>query len=563
GYEQTRNKNAFALLYFNPRLQQLYRDRAKWILDTKSPHTGVTLAQDPAVGIVEIVNEDSLFFWTFTKQNVAPPQWRLLEALYGKWLTKRHGSVGKAMAAWGKPEVGDDAGAGVAAVYEAWHMTREGSRQGGDAKRRRVGDQVRFLAELQRDFYSSTARYFKDDLGVGGLVSASNWHVSDPSMLDALERWTYTATDVIDRHGYFSGRHEGEGSGYSVRVGHVYEDLAGVLVPEKLPITTVQVEGFPQIISEMGWTNPNRFKADSMFVTAAYSALQGTDAPMVFMVMNNYVTQREINKFAAGYPTIAGCFPAAALQYRRGDVAEASPAVYQVLKPADLFAMKGSGAIAEAALDELRKKDLPPGAAVAGPVDQIDPLACYVGRVVRNFGGETEKSFQCDFSKYIDRGKKTVTSLTGELQWDYGNGVVRMNTPRSQGVAGFLGKAGAIELGDVTIESGNEYAAVWVTALDDQPLATSKKVLIQAVTEDRPYGFKSEGGKVTSVGQWPYQVREIGVAVTLRGGGVSRVTALDENGYGRSIPVVVEAAPGGGAVIRLTRDSLYHVAGRQ
>ncbi|MHC4716858.1 MAG: hypothetical protein ACYS5V_07810, partial [Planctomycetota bacterium] len=66
GYETTANKKAFALLFFEPRMQQIYRSWARQLLTTRNPYTGLPVGRDPAVAIVEIVNEDSFFFWTFS-----------------------------------------------------------------------------------------------------------------------------------------------------------------------------------------------------------------------------------------------------------------------------------------------------------------------------------------------------------------------------------------------------------------------------------------------------------------------------------------------------------------
>ncbi len=39
-----------------------------------------------------------------------------------------------------------------------------------------------------------------------------------------------------------------------------------------------------------------------------------------------------------------------------------------------------------------------------------------------------------------------------------------------------------------------EYGTVHVISLDDQPLATSRKILIQAFSEEKMYGFRAENG---------------------------------------------------------------------
>lgn len=563
GYVGGGNVKPFAILYFDARLQDIYRSRMKRILDTPNPYTKLTLARDPAVAIVEVVNEDSLFFWTFNQRNVPSMQWQKLERMYAAWLARQYGSADKAIENWGGRDGKDDPAGGRMAVLDAWHMTRDGLKKGGPAKQKRMSDQVRFLAEVQRDFYASTRQYMKDTLRVGGLVLASNWTTADPSVLDAVERFTYTATDVIDRHGYFGGKHEGEASDYSVRVGHKYQDLAGVLTPEKLPIATQQVADYPQVISELGWTNPNRFRAEATFLTSAYGALSGLDGVYWFALGSNYVTDASINKFSVASPVTAGTFPATALQFRRGDVKEAEPAVHQVIDLQTLYSLASTGASPQA-MDELRKRDIPADGKVSGPVSAFDPMAFYIGRVVRAFDNDPGRSFQRDLRPFTPQAK-TVRSLTGELTWNYDIGLVKQDTPRSQGAAGFLAKGAKIDLADVTIESSNEYGAILVIALDDAPLAESRNILIQAFTEERPRGFRTNGDTIADLGSAPFGVRKINMTVTLRlkGSGDVKATALDENGYATDKRV---STNGDGVkqplVLRLPEDAVYTIVRR-
>lgn len=226
GYETIGNKHPFTLLYFDERLQAIYKAWLDTILTTPNPYTGQALGAEPAIAMIELINEDSFFFWTFAKGNIPAAHWQRLEGLFGQWLADRYGALRAAFDAWGgAPHADDHLEEGRAGLYEAWFMTSDGIKQ---VNRRRIGDQVRFLTELQRSFYEATARYIEEDLGSQSLIVPSNWTVADPMMLDALERYTYTAGDVIDRHGYVQGKHEGDGAGWSVRAGHTYEDLAAV-----------------------------------------------------------------------------------------------------------------------------------------------------------------------------------------------------------------------------------------------------------------------------------------------------------------------------------------------
>ena len=90
----------FAALFFNPEFQEHYRRWWTALLTTPSPATGKPLVEEPAVGGLEMQNEDSLFFWTFAEQNIPDAQLRLLEKLFGDWLVKKYGAVEAALTKW-------------------------------------------------------------------------------------------------------------------------------------------------------------------------------------------------------------------------------------------------------------------------------------------------------------------------------------------------------------------------------------------------------------------------------------------------------------------------------
>ncbi len=568
GFERINNKRPFTLLYFEDRMQEIYYAWAKQLLTTKNPYTGKILANEPAVAIVEMINEDSFFFWTFSKNNIPPNYWNELESRFSEWLLDKYGSTRETLLAWNNTtKEGDNRGQNHFALYEAWHMTGDAIRQANEGKRKRTGDQVEFLTELQRKFYEETTRYFKDELDSKSLVSAGNWHVTDPVLLDALERYTYTAGDVIDMHGYFSGPHQSEDGShsYAVRTGHTFENLSALKVPERLPLQFYQVKDYPQTISEIGWTNPNIYRADFAFLASAYGALQGVDAIYTF-ALGGAFWDTGMEKFALSSPVILGNFPAYALLYRRGDVQEAKPVVSERLDLDELFAMKGSGGASAQAFDAFRQADIPPGQEIETGVKGFDPLSFYVGKVEREFTEDTHQSVQVNISEHINRDEKTISSITGELKWEYGDGIATINTPRCQAVTGYLNQSGTIDLNDVSIECGNEYAAIAVISLDNQPLSTSKKILIQAMTHERPYGFRaSQGneGAIENLGSYPFGVEKIQAKVTLKNMAGQTVTALDENGMPTAKTVPVTEKQNKDIEIRLNATTVYHIIQRE
>jgi hypothetical protein len=551
----------FAQLFFHPDMQRIYRSWAKGLLTTKNPHTGLPLGRDPAVAIVEIINEDNYFFWTFKPYKAQPPGTMVwLEKAYGSWLAKKYGSLEKASAAWNGAKVqGDDFAAGRAGLYGAWQMTRRGEKHGN---RRRIQDQARFLTEYLRAFFAGMRRHFREDLGVRCLVSATNWKTADDVRLGALDHYAWAACEVMDRHGYFGGPHKGPRASYSLSEGDTYKDRCALLEPQSLPVAQIQCAGHPSIISEINWPMPNRFRADMPWLCALYGSLQGTDGFFHFAVGTaGWLPQHP--KFSVSTPVMLGQFPACAVVYRKGYVETGPVVVREAVTLADLYALKGTAASEPQNLDALRAADVPPGGMLkTDRPDSVDPLAHYVGQVVRIVGEEPGESQIRDLSKFVDRTKKTIRSATGELIWDYGRGVVAFNTSRAQGAAGFLDKANAIKLGDVTIRCGNEYAAIAVVSLDGAPLRTSKRMLVQAMTEDANYGWQTApagGGmkRITSVGGPPIVVRNIDATVTIArpDAATLTVTPLDANGRRKG------DLPAGGT-IKLLPDCLYYLVTR-
>ena len=198
-------------------------------------------------------------------------------------------------------------------------------------------------------------------------------------------------------------------------------------------------------------------------------------------------------------------------------------------------------------------------------MDDYHKLTFFVGRVLRSFRAEPVASHvePLDLTEFIDPVAKRVIGVNRETAFDYGRGVVTVNSERAKGAVGFLGEAGAVELGDVTIRCGNEYASVVLVSLDGEPLDRSKRVLVQTMTVDRPYGYREVNGKITSLGSAPFGVEKVRVGLRLNGpawGDVS-VTALDEHGYATERPVTLKRS-GDATLIGLRPDAVYHVLTR-
>jgi hypothetical protein len=232
-----------------------------------------------------------------------------------------------------------------------------------------------------------------------------------------------------------------------------------------------------------------------------------------------------------------GQFPAAALVFRRGLVTT-GPVVAEVdLSPEDLFQLQGTPLPQDAALDELRLPDAPHGPALpAGR--RLDPLLHYAGRVAVRFGASRRVTLATDLAALVDHSDQRVASASGELKLDYGRGILTIDAPRAQGASGNLKAAGIIVTRDLTISSDLDLLHVLVVSLDGRPLVSSRRMLLQVMSEERATGFRTEdltGGRkrIVRLGADPWQVRDIAGTVALRRADASslRVIALDQRGY--------------------------------
>ncbi len=168
----------------------------------------------------------------------------------------------------------------------------------------------------------------------------------------------------------------------------------------------------------------------------------------------------------------------------------------------------------------------------------ISPYSFLAGPVQVDFDSETENFVHPDLASLIDEDRQVVTSLTRELSWDWGAGVVTLDAPRAQGVVGALSSATTFALQDITIESDADYASIIAVPLDGQPIADAARLLVQINSIARPTGWGTEpaqhqGGpalQVTAFGQAPWQIDRVQAQVSIRNERLSRATALDANG---------------------------------
>ena len=179
----------------------------------------------------------------------------------------------------------------------------------------------------------------------------------------------------------------------------------------------------------------------------------------------------------------------------------------------------------------------------------------------------------------MQRGK-ALAEMAGPLALDYRRGLLRVDSPRAQGVTGFVASASqgsranarpSLTTTDVDWNLRNGYAHALAVSLDELPLATSRRILLQLGTTIRPTGWRTEpavlhdeeskadipGEKILALGAAPWRIEKAAGTVTVRNSHVTKATVCDANGLPtRELKL---ARDGESVSFELPPDALYVV----
>ncbi len=577
GYSGT--TDLWGVLFFDPQLQKGYKAWVKELYTHPNPYTNVPLCNDPAVALIQVQNEDGMFFWTM--QGLHPEQKRALGKLFASWAIKKYGSADAVRSAWsGAINPPDDLEHGSAVILDTWMLTQQ--QTGGFAVR--TADQTHFFAETQRGFYRSIADYYHNTLGCKQLINASNWITADPIHLNDAERYTNAAVglDVLAVNRYTGGVHTGANNGWRIDPGHHFTNNSCLLDPRSMPFNLKQVAGHPMVITESSWVNPEGYQSEATFLAAAYESLTGVSSlywfatggtpdydPDPYFNFLNINGHHPMNKWTCSTPMLAGSFPASALMYRLEYITRGKPAVHEVRSLEDLWQRKDPILAEDKTFDPNRNTGNTGGKSTISR--GVDPLAFLVGPVEVEYGGDSSKSVVSDLSRYIDSSRSVVTSNTGEIRLDYGKGICTVNAPRAQGATGFLKADPTVTLTDVTIHCTDSYATIVCVSMDKQPLATSKKILVQMCTRARPTNwsakpsdFPSDDGKQTfhgfeivDTGSMPWRINSLNATIFIKNRALTHATILDSGGY--ALKVIQGKVDSGAFDLTLPPDAMYAI----
>jgi len=533
-------RDTYGVITGAPKLWELRNKVVTALLDHKNPYTGLRYADDPALAVVEMQNEDSIFFWNPLGELASdkPKKWpahaKQLRGAFAAWVKAKYKTDAALKTAWGDLRNGDAVSAPELRLMTPWELDGKGPRGPFAGMNKRAGDVIEFLAEMQRAEFEGCEKAIRAT-GFKAVTMTTAWQVGGAAT-DAANTWTDTVGGMIDRHNYGGGGAGGHGitEGKANNESHLRTPGGGIFT-----VGMKQVETKPFCVTEWTQSAPNQWKAEAAPIMAFYAlGLQGWDASFHFIQSGTRLGDGwpGMSSYATDTPAYIGQFPALAFALYAGHITESPVIAARRLTKADLFT----------GLDALKQDFTKGGYDIKTLVNAggTPAEAFAIGRVTVGFDGG--KSETADFAKYWNEANKVITSATGELTWDYGREVITIHTPKTQGVIGKTG-GGTFALPAVSATFKTPFVSTIFTPLDNLPLAQSRRILITALAQDKQTGtrYNAAGTALEATGTAPLLLEPVQATLKFAGAKPVSVAPCDHYGVpipGKSVPVAADGS---------------------
>jgi hypothetical protein len=443
------------MTYIGERMLELQRDYARQLLTHRNPYTGAEYRHEPAIAIVEIVNENSLLeFWmrNWLRGELVPggPRYELdftpyyerkLTEGYQRWLGRNRTPAEIA-------RLREQAGVGPGAPVP--RLRRE---EFGRASKERFYAEASFYCDVERDFFTGMRSYLKGDLGVESLIVGNADHtyrIPDMPMLRAN-----SLMDIVDAHVYWQ-----------------HPAISGArdtpMVNEPLQSTIVRLSrspflGKPFTVSEVNHPNPNEYGAEMIPILAAYGAFQDWDG--IFLYTFEPKAGNHWQPFVADPfditldPVKMVQMGVGALLFTRPDVAAARRVAARTYSAEQVNESMR--------LPESERPYFTPGYPVSLALRHEARIRCLDCAPTGTLADDPAPPYLSD---------------TGELGW-YGDkdkgGLVTIDTDRTQGLVGFV-RDGGRSTRHLAAEVKNDFCALTLSSLTPEPIARSPTLLLTA-----------------------------------------------------------------------------------
>jgi hypothetical protein len=501
---------AKGLTLYDTRLIELQKEYAKQLLTHYNPYTKTEYRNEPAVVIVEMVNENALYVGF---RAPTPAYDKDLLDLYNAWLRQNRSpaQIAKLRAAAGVE--GD--------------IPRLTGREIASAPPERFYAEIEFFMEMERSYFLDMRSYLKDTLKVKAPLVGTADHSHSGSSYPLLA--STSLLDIVDGHTYW--QHPGPRGIPNTPM--VNAPLQSTVVE----LSRTAFAGKPYMVSEVNHPFPNDYASEGIPILAAYGALQDWDG-VFWYTFEPKASSKDSDdwKPIIGDPFDISHNPikmpqlaAGALMFARGDVSAAQQVFqrsYSRQQVQDSIRLPAT-----------EKPYFTPGFPLSLPLRH--------GSRIATLDGETTKKIEPS-----EAGP--IVSDTGELVWSVSpeiGGVVTVDTERTQAVIGFV-KARGKQLRHLAPEIDNRFACLTLSALDAETIARSSRMLLTSGATVTNTGVEWNENR-SALKQWgtsPTLIEPVTGQLLLRNLEVARgvtIAPLDGRGQRIGAPVAATKTPEG------------------
>lgn len=513
-----------ALVNFADDLQNLNIELTVNMLNHINPHTGLRYANDPALSFVEFQNEDNIFWNAIEETLKQTPTYRvLLCRKFSQWLKAKYGNEEKLGKAWNNEGLPLGESLESENIYpqpnhELFTREYEQAIRENRMVKQNILDKAEFLYNEQLKFYRKFESAVRNT-GYKGPVVGSCWQAGN-GLTHLLNLHADAEVGMIDRHNYFGG-----GQGHQLVSGKFDNSAMVSNIGSGLYSAGLQqVSGRPFAFSEWMSLIPNEWTAESSPIIATYGmGLQGWDASYVFATdYPQYSSTLQTHGiYNATSPTQMALYPVLSRMIYRGDIKEGEIVVNRKVNLSSV--LKGETPLNETIKQDFDRKDM----------KGMFPLQFMAaGKILLTFSNENKTEYLENLASLWK--DSVMTSSTGQLAWsEKGKGYFIINSAGTKGFVGFSDRK-KIDLGDIGIQTDNEFAVILVTSLEkDKGINDSRQILVTAIAraKNTDMVYNNDHTELLETGKSPILLEPVKFSLSVNRNSNPKVTILDHSGF--------------------------------
>ena len=335
-FKQSGGGNGIAkeVRFFDERCIRLDKELITNILNHFNPYTEMKYCEDPVFAVMQYSNESCI---SWQQAGIKNPFADELNDMYNQWLLEKYGNRTELAKAWTNDEgecalSAEEDPANGTVVHPAIGVWSEPTTNWlnnyvGHSSPVRHAEWMQFLYETEANAINGVYTLIRE-LGVKCPINVSNY------VMGPVDRKVNSLGDVMEKNAYW-----GDNDTAMVECNPKNAYPRNTLID----VMCASVTDKPLIITEWNCHSTVEFKADGIFQTAAYGALQGWDGFTLFTWTfqsgsSYFYTTAQCDLYTSNIdPSTIGQFSICGAMFRLGIVSEAENEIECAYTDADVF----------------------------------------------------------------------------------------------------------------------------------------------------------------------------------------------------------------------------------